>query len=85
MVENITFLFHKFDYVKMNHVYRKTNLVVETLANFGHEAEDNRIWFNMIPSRASSVFSFDRIGLDCKRGFSLSSLCFSFVIIKKIM
>lgn len=36
IVENIITLLHKFDFVKINHVYRDANSVADALANLGH-------------------------------------------------
>lgn len=71
IVENIVTLLQKFDFMKINHVYREANSVADALANLGHEEEDSRIWFNKLPPRASSALTFDQLGLGCGRGFSL--------------
>jgi ribonuclease HI len=43
IVENIITLLQKFDFVKINHVYREANSVADALVTLGHEDEDNKI------------------------------------------
>lgn len=69
IVENIVTLLQKFDFMKINHVYREANSVADALANLGHEEEDSRIWFNKLPSRASYALTLDQLGLGCGRQF----------------
>lgn len=72
IVENIITLLHKFDFVKINHVYREANSVADALANLGHEEEDRKIWFNKLPLRASMPSPLTNLVLDVEGDFPSS-------------
>lgn len=51
--------------VSFKHVCREAIGVADALASIGHVSVETRIWFGMVPPRASSAYNFDLLDLGC--------------------